>query len=87
MGIHSNSSIEGNINILYNFNIDNWSQNNLLQTNFPDYMSYDKFLLISKFLHFNDNEKPENEFDKLSSNLKLLPHLYVYTCKVIYYVY
>lgn len=29
----------------------------------------------------------ENEFDKLSSNLKLLPHFYVYTCKVIYYVY
>ena len=48
MGIHSNKVIQ-----------DNWSSDLLSETNIGKYISYDRFLLIHRCFHLNDNEKKD----------------------------
>ena len=48
MGIHSNKVIQ-----------DNWSYDILHETNFGKYLSYNRFLLIHRCFHLNDNETPD----------------------------
>jgi hypothetical protein len=49
MGMHSNKVIQ-----------DNWSNDFISETNFGKYISYDKFLLIHRCFHLNDNEKKDS---------------------------
>ena len=63
MGIHSNKVIQ-----------DNWSYDILHETNFGKYLSYNRFLLIHRCFHLNDNETP----DLNDPIYKLRPLFYFY---------